>query len=92
MLGYHGHEKVIEALAFGVPPVLLDTPVARESCGDAAIYVPKGNIGAVADALERVLFDPATRLAVLSAAPRVLAKYSWTRAASDTLDVIEGAL
>ena len=30
----------LEALAAGVPPVLLDTPVARESCGDAAVYVP----------------------------------------------------
>ena len=32
----------LEALAAGVPPVLLDTPVARESCGDAALYVPVG--------------------------------------------------
>ncbi len=32
----------LEALAAGVPPVLLDTPVARESCGDAALYVPAG--------------------------------------------------
>ena len=33
----------LEALAAGVPPVLLDTPVARESCGDAALYVPTAN-------------------------------------------------
>ena len=33
----------LEALAAGVPPVLLDTPVARESCGDAALYVPAGD-------------------------------------------------
>ena len=29
----------LEAMAAGVPPLLLDTPVARESCGDAALYV-----------------------------------------------------
>src|SRR6185503_15691176 len=29
----------LEALAAGVPPVLLDTPVAHESCGEAALYV-----------------------------------------------------
>ena len=32
----------LEALAAGVPPVLLDTPVARESCGSAALYVQPG--------------------------------------------------
>ena len=29
----------LEALAAGVPVVLLDTPVAREVCGDAAVFV-----------------------------------------------------
>jgi hypothetical protein len=36
----------LEALAAGVPPVLLDTPVARESCGDAAVYVPVSDLPA----------------------------------------------
>ena len=34
----------LEALAWGVPPVLADTPVARESCGEAAAYVRTGDI------------------------------------------------
>ena len=34
----------LEALAAGVPVVLLDTPVAREVCGDAALYVANGDI------------------------------------------------
>ena len=33
-----GHPP-LEALASGVPGVLLDTPVARETCLDAALYV-----------------------------------------------------
>ena len=32
----------LEALAAGLPPVLLDTAVARESCGAAALYVQAG--------------------------------------------------
>ena len=51
----------LEALAAGVPPVLLDTPVARESCGDAALYVARGDVEGTARALEEVLFDEATR-------------------------------
>jgi glycosyltransferase involved in cell wall biosynthesis len=79
----------LEALAAGVPPVLLDTPIARESCGDAALYVPIGDRGGVTRALERLLFDPTARAQILGAAPAVLAKYQWPRAADATLRVIE---
>ena len=81
----------LEALAAGVPPVLLDTPVARESCGDAAVYVPVRDLAATTRALELVLFDEATRSRILAAAPAELAKYSWPRAARETLAVLEGA-
>jgi alpha-1,3-rhamnosyl/mannosyltransferase len=81
----------LEALAAGVPPVLLDTAVARESCGDAAVYVPVSNVPATTRALESVLFDEPTRARILAAAPRELAKYSWARAARETLEVIERA-
>jgi glycosyltransferase involved in cell wall biosynthesis len=79
----------LEALAARIPPVLLDTEVARESCGDAAVYVPVGDVPAITRALESVLFDEALRARILAAAPRELAKYSWTRAARETLAVIE---
>jgi glycosyltransferase involved in cell wall biosynthesis len=80
----------LEALDAGVPPVLLDTAVARESCGDAALYVERGDIAATTHALERLLFDDSTRQRLLAAAPAVLARYSWPRAARDTLAVLEG--
>lgn len=81
----------LEALAAGVVPVLLDTAVARETCGDAALYVPANDLGAAAAALERALFDEDVRARILAAAPRVLARYSWPRAASETLRVLEAA-
>jgi glycosyltransferase involved in cell wall biosynthesis len=81
----------LEALAAGVPPVLLDTAVARESCGDAAIYVPMGDLPATTRALESLIFDEPTRQRILAAAPAELAKYTWPRAARDTLAVIESA-
>ena len=81
----------LEALAAGVPPVLLDTPVARESCGDAALYVRAHHVPGVTRALDAILFDNATRRGLLDAAPQVLAQYSWPRAARDTLAVLEAA-
>ncbi len=81
----------LEALAAGVPPVLLDTAVARESCGNAALYVPLRDLPATTRALETLLFDETTRAGLLGAAPAVLAKYSWQRAARETLAVLEGA-
>jgi glycosyltransferase involved in cell wall biosynthesis len=81
----------LEAMEAGVPAVLLDTAVARESCGDAALYVPRGDIPAVTRALEQLLFDESTRERLFAAAPGVLARYDWRRAASDTLAEIERA-
>jgi glycosyltransferase involved in cell wall biosynthesis len=83
----------LEALACGVPPVVLDTDVARESLGDAAVYVPvNSDVPAIARALEAALFDQTVRVRVLAAAPAVLAKYNWPRAAAETLAVLESVV
>jgi glycosyltransferase involved in cell wall biosynthesis len=79
----------LEALAVGVPPVVFDTPIARESCGTAAVFVPRDDLPAVAAALESALFDEPTRARILAAAPGVLARYSWPRAARETMEVLE---
>jgi glycosyltransferase involved in cell wall biosynthesis len=82
----------LEALAAGVPPVVLDTPVARESLEGAALYVPNNaDVPAIALALEMALFDERARARVLEAAPAALAKYEWPRAARETLAVLERA-
>ena len=81
----------LEALTCGVPSVLLDTPVARESCGDTALYVHRGDIRGTAAALERLLFNEGSRKSLLAAAPAVLARYDWAQAARETLAVLEGA-
>jgi glycosyltransferase involved in cell wall biosynthesis len=79
----------LEALAAGVPSVVLDTPVAREVYGDAAVYVPPDDVRAAAAALRRLLHSPEARAKILAHGPSVLARYSWDRAASRTLEHIE---
>jgi alpha-1,3-rhamnosyl/mannosyltransferase len=81
----------LEALAAGVPPVLLDTPVARESCGDAALYVPANDVPAVTRAIESLSTDQTMRSRLLAAAPAELAKYRWPVSARETLSVLEEA-
>ena len=86
-----GHPP-LEALGSGVPPVLLDTDVAREVCGDAALYVGRDDIGGATAALSSLLFDEHVRGRILAAAPAVLARYSWTRAGAETLAALEAAV
>jgi glycosyltransferase involved in cell wall biosynthesis len=81
----------LEALAAGVPPLLLDTPVAREIYGNAAQYVARAEPSLVASHLIRLLKDDARRSELLSHAPAVLARYQWTRTAAETLSAIEEA-
>lgn len=79
----------LEALSAGVPIVVLDTPVAREVYGDAAVFVPHDDIAATAAALETLLSTPAKAEEILARAPAVLARYSWDKAAARTLEHIE---
>lgn len=82
----------LEALAWGVPPILLDTPVARESCQDAALYVTPGDVRGVTRALEAALFDVATRARLLDAAPRVVARFDARDGAHRTFAAIVNAV
>jgi glycosyltransferase involved in cell wall biosynthesis len=81
----------LEALARGVPVVLLDTPVARETCGDAALYVNRDEGPGTASALESAMFDEELRSRLLDRAGRVLERYSWDTAAHQTLGALERA-
>jgi alpha-1,3-rhamnosyl/mannosyltransferase len=81
----------LEALAAGVPPVVLDTPVAREVLGHAAVRVAHPEIEQVAAALVAALDDGPPRRAVLAAAAGVLSRYRWADAAAATLTILEQA-
>lgn len=83
----------LEAMAHGVAPVVLDTPVSREAYGDAVQRLALGPD--TVDALGRTLVDlltrPAARVSLLADAPAVLSRYDWTRAAALTLAALEDA-
>lgn len=79
----------LEAIAAGVPAVVLDTPVAHEIYGDAAVFVAPDDIPATAEALHGFLATPQRAGESLEHAPAVLARYSWDKAADRTLEYLE---
>jgi glycosyltransferase involved in cell wall biosynthesis len=75
----------LEALACGVPIVVLDTPVAREVYGRAAIYVTAPEPRLIEPALDLALYDEEARAQVLAEAAAVVARYSWRECAGGVL-------
>jgi glycosyltransferase involved in cell wall biosynthesis len=81
----------LEALAAGVTPVVLDTPVASEVYGPGARYVANAapldeRLG---QAMVQVLTSETARQDVLRHAPAVLARYRWEKTATETLAVLD---
>lgn len=78
----------LEALSAGVPIVVLDTPVAREVYGSAALYVERPEPALIDAALARVLTDEPERARILAAGRDTLARYSWRACAERVLHVL----
>jgi glycosyltransferase involved in cell wall biosynthesis len=75
-------------MASGVPPVVLDTEVAREVYGPAAVYVAGPDPSAIATGLHTAFTNGD---ALRAAAPQVLMRYSWDECARRTLRAILSA-
>ena len=78
----------LEALSADVPPVVLETEVAREIYGRSAVYVKRPEPHAICAALECALYDPAERARILDISQHVLRRYSWRECAHRTLQVL----
>ncbi|MGQ9667733.1 MAG: glycosyltransferase, partial [Anaerolineae bacterium] len=56
-----GNVKLLNYMAMGLPVVALDTPVSREYLGDAGVFIPQGDGQALAEAVCRLVREPAER-------------------------------
>ena len=56
--------KTMEYMAYALPSVSFDLVETRVSGGDSVLYVPSGDVGAFADAVERLLDDPELRISM----------------------------
>lgn len=78
----------VEAMAAGIPVIVLDTEVAREIYGPAAQYVTQPDPSLITAALTRVIGDPIERRRLLDAGTTQVARYSWDECARRTLQVL----
>ena len=78
----------LEAMAGGIPVVVLETEIAREIYGPAAEYVAQPEPSMIAAALERVLVDQTVRHRLVEAGRAQVERYSWDECARRTLQVL----
>lgn len=82
---------LVEAMRSGVPAVLSDTPLHRETAADAAVYAASGDEAALCGALRSVLCDKEFR-ACLAGRGRVRSEIFSERAVARRLSEIYGSL
>jgi len=77
----------LESLAAGTPVVAYRAGAVAEVVGDAGVLVDEGDPSALGDALVSVLDDEPLRARLVERAKPRAARFSWDRAADDTLAV-----
>lgn len=78
----------LEAMAAGIPTVVLDTPIAREIYGPAAMFIQRLDPDTIAIALERALVRQDERTQLIGAGMAQVQRYSWRECADRTLQVL----
>ena len=79
---------VLEAMQCGCPVVASNASSIPEVAGDAAILVDPCDVGAIADAIHRVLTDSQAREKLVASGFRRAGMFSWRRCAETMLNVI----
>lgn len=83
---------VLEALGAGLPVLASDIPVLRELAGDAAVYVPRDDEKAWAEAIQAIVSDDSLRRGLAQRGLGRAAEFTWERAAAATCDAYRLAL
>jgi glycosyltransferase involved in cell wall biosynthesis len=79
----------LEAMASGAPVICSNTSSLPEVVGDAALLINPRDVGEIANAIERVITDSALRDELRTKGLAQAKKFSWERAARETLAVYE---
>ncbi len=84
----------LEAQRVGTIAIVSDSPGLRETVvdGETGLVVPHGDVTALAGAMERAIDRPEERAVLEAAAVQRARGFSWDRAASETLTVLETAV
>jgi glycosyltransferase involved in cell wall biosynthesis len=83
---------VLEAMACGTPVVCSNTSSLPEVAGEAVLLVDPGDMAALANAISRLLADASLRASLAAKGLEQVRKFSWERAAEETLGVMDQAV
>ncbi len=82
----------LQAMNCGVPVIAARTSSLPEILGDAALYVDPHQPTEIASAIRKLLTDEAARAHLIAAGKAQAARYTWERAAAETLAVYQEAV
>jgi glycosyltransferase involved in cell wall biosynthesis len=82
---------VLEAQRVGVPVVTSNNSSLPEVAGKGALLVEPTDVDALADAMLRLSRDEASRAELIAAGHENVKRFSWKKAAEETLAVLEAA-
>lgn len=77
----------LEAMACGVPVVCSDTSSLPEVVGDAALTVDPLDVAALAEAMHRAIEDESLRASLVQRGLARAARFTWSKAAEELLEV-----
>ena len=83
---------VLEALEMGTPVVASSIPAFAEVAGDAALFVPPGDVDALADALAEALSGDAAIVRRVAVGRQRAALFTWDACAAKTIEAYERAM
>jgi glycosyltransferase involved in cell wall biosynthesis len=78
---------LLEAMAHGVPTIAADSSSLPEVGGEATLYFAPQDSLALEHQLRRLLNEPELRASLIAKGREQVAKFRWSRAADETLDV-----
>lgn len=67
----------LEALASGVPPIVMDNELGHELFGQYAVYVKSGNVENIAEAMRQVINESGPSITLRASRLEFAKKYNW---------------
>ncbi len=81
---------VLEAMKYDCPVITSNVSSLPEAGGDAALYVDPNSVDDIAEKMKKLMDDEGLRTEMISKGREQIKKFSWEKAAKETLKVLEG--
>jgi len=79
---------LLEAMDYNLPIIASNIPTSREVAGESALYFDADNTETLSILMQQIKADGELRKQMIKEGQEILSKYSWQKAANDTLKVL----